>query len=87
MNIIIKSSNIQFKNPNIGQPTRAVEEHYNGRRIIADVDGEERMFRFKKEEMPFVIEEDEMIAILEQKVLGEQQDDPDIDLEPEEPED
>lgn len=53
MNIIIKSSNIQFKNPQIGQPTRAVEEHYNGRRIIADIDGEERMFRFKKEEIPF----------------------------------
>lgn len=52
MNIIIKFSNIQFKNPQIGQPTRAVEEHYNGRRIIADVDGEERMFRFKKDEMP-----------------------------------
>ena len=87
MNIIIKSSNIQFKNPNVGQPTRAVEEHYNGRRIVADVDGEERMFRFKKEEMPFVIEEDEMMAILEQKVLGEPQDEPDIDPEPEKPED
>lgn len=71
MNIIIKSSNIQFRNPQIGQPTRAVEEHYNGRRIIADVDGEERMFRFKKEEMPFVINEDEMIELIEQRVLAE----------------
>lgn len=71
MNIIIKSSNIQFKNPQIGQPTRAVEEHYNGRRIIADVDGEERMFRFKKEEMPFIIDEDEMIGLIEQRVLAE----------------
>lgn len=72
MNIIIKSSNIQFKNPNIGLPTRAVEEHYNGRRIIADVDGEERMFRFKKQEMPFICDEDEMIELIEHKILEEE---------------
>lgn len=71
MDIFIKESKIQFKNPNIGQPTRAVEEHYNGRRIIADVDGEERMFRFKKEEMPFICDEDEMIELIEQRVLAE----------------
>ena len=71
MNIIIKSSSIQFKNPQIGQPTRAVEEHYNGRRITALVDGEERMFRFKKEEMPFNIDEEEMIELIEQRVLAE----------------
>ena len=71
MNIFIKESKIQFKNPQIGQPTRAVEEHYNGRKIIADVDGEERMFRFKKEEMPFLIDEDEMIELIEQRVLAE----------------
>lgn len=71
MNIIIKSSNIQFKNPQIGQPTRAVEEHYNGRRIIADVDGEERVFRFKKEEMPFICDEDEMIELIKQRALAE----------------
>ena len=73
MNIIIKSSNIQFKNPQIGQPTRAVEEHYNGRRIIADVDGDERMFRFKKEEMPFLIDEDGMIELIRQKIEEENQ--------------
>ena len=73
MNIIIKSSNIQFKNPNIGQPTRAVEEHYNGRRIIADVDGEERMFRFKKDEMPFIVDEDEMVELIRQKIEEEEQ--------------
>jgi hypothetical protein len=73
MNIIIKSSNIQFKNPNIGQPTRAVEEHYNGRKIIADVNGEERMFRFKKEEMPFICDEDEMIQLIRQKIEEENQ--------------
>ncbi len=72
MNIIIKSSNIQFKNPQVGQPTRAVEEHYNGRRIIADVDGEEMMFRFKKEEMSFNIDEDEMIELFEQRIILEQ---------------
>jgi len=71
MNIIIKSSNIQFKNPQIGQPTRAIPEHYNGRRIIADVNGEERMFRFKKDEMPFICDEDEMIGLIEQRVLAE----------------
>ena len=71
MDIFIKSSSIQFRNPQIGQPTRAVEEHYNGRRIIAVVDGEERIFRFKKDEMPFVIDEDEMIELIEQKVLAE----------------
>ena len=71
MNIIIKESKIQFRNPNIGQPTRAVEEHYNGRRIIVDVDGEERMFRFKKEEMPFICDEDEMIELIEQRILAE----------------
>mgnify|MGYP000870290604 CR=1 FL=1 len=68
MNIIIKSSNIQFKNPQIGQPTRAVEEHYNGRRIVAYVNDEERMFRFKKEEMPFVCDEDEMIELIRQRL-------------------
>jgi hypothetical protein len=73
MNIIIKSSSIQFKNPNIGQPTRAVEEHYNGRRIMADVDGEERMFRFKKEEMPFIIDEDEMVELIRQKIEEEEE--------------
>ena len=71
MDIFIKSSNIQFKNPNIGQPTRAIPEHYNGRRIIAMVNGEERMFRFKKDEMPFLIDEDEMIELIEQRVLAE----------------
>lgn len=71
MNIIIKESKIQFKNPQIGQPTRAVEEHYNGRRIIADVDGEEKMFRFKKDEMPFIVDEDEMITVIEQKLTAE----------------
>lgn len=73
MNIFIKESKIQFRNPNIGQPTRAVEEHYNGRRIIADVDGEEKVFRFKKDEMPFLIDEDGMIELIRQKIEEENQ--------------
>lgn len=73
MNIFIKSSAIQFKNPTTGQPTRAVKEHYNGRRITVDIDGEDRMFRFKKEEMPFICDEDEMVELIERMVLAEQQ--------------
>ena len=68
MNIIIKSSAIQFKNPQIGQPTRAVEEHYNGRRITALVDGEEQLFRFKKDELAFIVDEDDMILAIEQRL-------------------
>ena len=71
MNIIIKSSNIQFRNPQIGQPTRAVEEHYNGRRITALVDGEERLFRFKKDELAFEVDEDDMILAIEQRLSNE----------------
>jgi hypothetical protein len=71
MNIIIKESKIQFKNPTIGQPTRAVEEHYNGRRIIVAVDGQEKMLRFKKDEMPFITDEDEMILAIEQRLVEE----------------
>jgi hypothetical protein len=72
MNIIIKSSSIQFKNPQIGQPTRAVEEHYNGRRITALVDGEEQLFRFKKDELAFNIEEEDMILAIEERLTVEQ---------------
>lgn len=71
MNIIIKSSSIQFKNPQIGQPTRAVEEHYNGRRITALVDGEEQLFRFKKDELAFNIEEEDMILAIEERLSKE----------------
>ena len=71
MQIIIQSSNIQFKNPQIGQPTRAVEEHYNGRRITALVDGEEQLFRFKKDELAFDVDEDDMILSIEQQLSTE----------------
>lgn len=71
MEIIIISSNIQFKNPQIGQPTRAVEEHYNGRRITATINGEEQMFRFKKEELAFDVDEDDMISAIEERLSNE----------------
>ncbi|MGE8207839.1 hypothetical protein ACQKP0_25575 [Heyndrickxia sp. NPDC080065] len=73
MDILIKSSAIQFKNPQIGQPTRAVAEHYNGRRITALVDGEEKLFRFRKDELAFNADEVDMEAAIEQRVLDEQE--------------
>lgn len=72
MDIIIKSSAIQFRNPQIGQPSRAVAEHYNGRRITALVDGEEKLFRFKKEELAFEVDEDDMIAAISDRESSEQ---------------
>lgn len=67
--IVIKSSNIQFKNPQVGQPTKAIKEHYNGRRVIAIVNNEEMMFRFKKEDLPFDSDEDDIIEAIEREVL------------------
>lgn len=72
MEIIIVSSNIQFKNPQIGQPTRAVEEHYNGRRITALVDRDEQLFRFNKDELAFGVDEDDMILAIEERLSNEQ---------------
>lgn len=66
--IIIKSSNILFKNPQTGQPTKAIESHYNGRRIIADVNGEEKTFRFKKAELAFDVTEEEMEQAIRDKI-------------------
>lgn len=72
MKIIIQTSNIQFKNPQTGQPTRAIVDHYNGRRVEAIVNGEEEMFRFKKDELAFDVDEDDMILAIEQKIASEQ---------------
>lgn len=66
--ISIIESKISFKNPSIGQPARAIEGHYNGRRIIADINGQRQAFRFKKNEMPFSVTEDEMIAEIEKRL-------------------
>ena len=75
MDVIIKASVLQFKNPYPGQPTRACEEHYIGRRITALVDGQERTFRFKREELPFVCDEDAMVAAIECRQRGKSESD------------
>lgn len=68
MAIEIIRTSIQFKNPVIGQPTRAVEEHYYARRIVTLVDIEEKQFRFMASELPFVADEEKMIKEIEQQV-------------------
>lgn len=67
MNIIIKSSRIQFKNPQIGGVSRAVEGHYFGRNITATVDSEEKNYRFKPHEISFDADEDDLIQAIEQR--------------------
>lgn len=62
--IIVKRSSIQFRNPETGQPTRSVEQHYDGRVITASLNGEETILRFKKNEMPFNVTEEEMVRII-----------------------
>lgn len=73
MEIMIKSSSIQFKNPNIGQPTRAVADHYNGRRITSLVNGEEQTYRFKKDELAFDVGEDDMVEAIEKRLAEQEQ--------------
>ncbi|QTD41540.1 hypothetical protein [Sporosarcina sp. Te-1] len=53
MQVFVKTVYIQFKNPITGQPTKKVAEHYFGRRVVALINGEERMFKFTKDELPF----------------------------------
>lgn len=72
MNIILKESKLQFKNPVLGQPTRAVEEHYYARRVVAIVDGEERHFRFTKDELSFYATEDDIILLISNQLNNEQ---------------
>lgn len=69
MDIILKESKLQFKNPIIGQPTRHVEEHYYARRIVALVDNNERQFRFMASELPFFATEDDMISAIEAQLI------------------
>ncbi|MET3658173.1 hypothetical protein [Sporosarcina psychrophila] len=71
MNITLKESKLQFKNPVIGQPTRAIEDNYYARRIVAIVDGEERQFRFMANELPFFATEEDMIAAVENQLNTE----------------
>ncbi|MEK4228973.1 hypothetical protein [Solibacillus sp. FSL H8-0538] len=68
MNIVLKESKLQFKNPTIGQPTRAVEEHYYARRIVAVVGGEDKQFRFMASEVPFAAIEEDMIAAIKEQI-------------------
>lgn len=68
MNIVLKESKLQFKNPVIGQPTRAVEEHYYARRIVAVVDTDERQFKFMANELPFVATEVDMIVAIKKQL-------------------
>lgn len=68
MNITLIESKIQFKNPVLGHPTRAIEEHYHARRVVAIVDGEERHFRFTKDELTFSSTEDEMIDLIANQI-------------------
>lgn len=71
MTIYIKKSAIQFKNPMVGQPTRSVVEHYNGRRITADVDGKEETIKFLPGELTFEATEEEMIKAIETKLSAQ----------------
>ncbi|MCL1701636.1 hypothetical protein [Lysinibacillus sp. Bpr_S20] len=68
MDILLKESKIQFKNPTLGQPSRAVEQHYYARRIVAVVDSDERQFRFMKTELPFVATEEDMVTAIEKQL-------------------
>lgn len=67
MMITIVESKILFKNPTVGQVTKAIEAHYNGRRIIAMVGDERKTFRFEKEELLFEATEEQMIEKIQQE--------------------
>lgn len=71
MDIYITRSTIQFKNPVTGQPTRHVADHYNGRRITAIVDGEQKIFNFIKEELSFEVNESDMFSAIEARLNAE----------------
>lgn len=67
-NIIICESKVQFKNPMVGMATKSIEGHYNGRRIVAEIDGERQTFRFDKDELVFNATEADMIVAIETKL-------------------
>jgi len=72
MNIEIVRTFIQFKNPQIGKPTYSIPEHYYARRIFATIDGgEERLFRFMADELPFEADEFDMVAAIEEVLRKE----------------
>jgi len=71
VDIVIKESKLQFKNPETGKPTKAVKEHYISRRIVADVDGREEMIRLKSDELKFNASEEDMIRAIENNLSSE----------------
>lgn len=70
MMIIIKESKILFKNPIVGQATRATVEHYNGRTVKYLVDGEEKLIRFKADELAFDVTEEQIETAIQNKLTS-----------------
>lgn len=71
MEIYITEIRLQFKSPVLGQPTYSSEAHYYGRRVFAVVDGVDRIFRFKKDVIPFYTTEDDIIEAIKVVLLNE----------------
>ncbi|WP_368653778.1 hypothetical protein AB4Y30_01580 [Ornithinibacillus sp. 4-3] len=72
-NIIIERTSIQWKSPVPGTPTRRVPDHYYGRTIHALVDGGENVYRLKPDEIPLEATEEDMISVIEQRLIEEEQ--------------
>lgn len=58
--VVILEVRVRFRSPVIGKPTTETEEHYNGRRVRALVNGGEVQYVIKKEDVPFGAEEEEI---------------------------
>lgn len=71
MDVAIISSKISFKSPELGMPTYANEQCYNGRRVIAEINGEEKSFRFRKEDIPFRASEEDLEQAVKDKIEEE----------------
>lgn len=68
-NITLVSSYLQFKNPILGKPTYAIEEHYHARRVVVMINGKETQFRYMAHEMPFVATEDEIVEAIKTQLV------------------
>ena len=68
MDITILESKVRFKAPETGKETKPIADHYNGRRVTAEVNGEEQTFRFDAEELDFEATEEDIENAIEQKV-------------------
>ena len=71
MEIYIVESNISFKAPQVGTQTRAIKAHYNGRRIIAEVDGDRRSFFLEPGGIQFEATQEDLIAAVEAVIRSE----------------